>query len=125
VKPEAGAPADVEGARRAIDAIIERQRRATETGNVDLLTEDLADDLAERSERQLEALHEAVRNLSSRISNVRVQFDDATHATVRFRALVAGVRKSDSRPVTVYDGEVQWRLEYDSGEWLITWTSGS
>jgi predicted Ser/Thr protein kinase len=125
VKPEAGAPADVEGARRAIDAIIERQRRATETGNVDLLTEDLADDLAERSERQLEALHEAVRNLSSRISNVRVQFNDATHATVRFRALVAGVRKSDSRPVTVYDGEVQWRLEYDSGEWLITWTSGS
>jgi hypothetical protein len=118
-------PPNVEAARRAIDAIIERQRRATETGNGDLLTEDLADELAEKSERQLEDLHAAIRNIVSRISNVRVEFTDATHAAVRFRAQVTGVRRSDSRPVTVYDGDVQWRLEFDQGEWLITSTSGS
>ncbi len=119
-------PADVKespeaAARRAIESVVERQRRATETGDVEMFLRDMDPELAEENLEGFQAFVRDYRDRRSRITNIRIEFDDVETASVTFHVRLTGVR--GGRTETLYDGPVEWVLERDSGRWLIVWSS--
>ncbi len=111
---------DAEAARREIAAVVERQRRATETGDLALFLRDLAPDLHEESRDNLRELHEAVDSVRSVVRQVRVEFADAETATARVQVVLSVQRPRQKRWVTAFDGWVVWELSRIGGRWVIT-----
>jgi hypothetical protein len=117
----AGNPAAAEVAERAaIEEIVERQHRATETGDLALLLQDVAPELHEGVRASFRDMQESARNIQSEISRVTVEFREAGVARVAFDTKLTGRRIKDGRTVTIFDGRVVWALERRSGRWLIT-----
>ncbi|CAN5777743.1 hypothetical protein BH23GEM9_BH23GEM9_25990 [soil metagenome] len=110
---------DIRAATAAVNAIVERQRRATVDGNLELLLRDVAPELHEDLRRQFEEMHSTARNIASVITNTRVEFENEHSAAVSFRARITAVRRRDNRAVTIYDGDVVWELQRRGQQWLI------
>jgi len=113
-------PPDAEAAARAaIEAIVERQRRGTETADLTLLLADVAPALHDDVRDGVADMESTARDVTSQISDIRIALRDATHATVSFHTVLTGIRKRDERRVTIYDGAVRWTLERSADRWLI------
>jgi hypothetical protein len=108
-----------EAARMAILAIVERQRRATEAGDLDLLLQDVAPELHEAVRTSFHEMARSAREIRSKVTRVGVELAGADSAKVAFHTLLTGVRIKDGRAVTIYDGQVVWRVERRAGRWLI------
>ena len=117
------APAPVEEteaeARAAIEAIVERQRRGTESGDIEMLLRDVATPLHDAVQRNFQAMLATTRDVTSRITDVEVEFEDAALASVSFHAVLEGTRIRDDRSVKIHDGRVRWTVERSAGRWQI------
>jgi hypothetical protein len=117
--PEAEAGAAEAAARSAIESIVERQRVATERGDLDMLLRDLASDLHEETIRSFGDMKESARDITSRVRDIRIEFDDVDDAVVTFHATLSAVRRADGRRVTIHDGQIEWNVAHRGGRWLI------
>lgn len=108
-----------EVARMEILAIVERQRRATVAGDLDLLLRDVAPELHEAVRTSFHRMEQSAREIRSTVTRVSVELAGADSAKVAFHARLTGVRIKDGRAVTIYDGQVVWRVERRNGRWLI------
>jgi serine/threonine-protein kinase len=117
--PAADALAAEAAARGAIEAIVERQRVATERGDEEMLLRDLAADLHDQTLENLEDMNASARDITSRVRDISIEFDDADNATVSFHATLTALRRSDGRRVTIHDGRVEWVVARSGGRWLI------
>jgi hypothetical protein len=106
-------------ARRAILALVERQRTGTERFDMDLLLRDVAPPLHAEVRRDFAEMQASVRNMIARIMDVTIEFDDEMHASIAFHSVLSGIRISDGRRVTIYDGVIEWDLERSGDRWLI------
>jgi predicted Ser/Thr protein kinase len=110
---------DIERARREIVGIVERQRRATESGDRVEFTGDLSQELALEAVEDLADLHDAYHSIRSEVRNVRIYFEDATRARVDFHTWLSGTPRSGGPHVEMNDVHIYWTLAYRSGRWII------
>jgi hypothetical protein len=117
--PAADARAAEAAARGAIEAIVERQRVATERGDAEMLLRDLAADLHDQTLENFEDMNASARDITSRVRDISIEFDDADNATVSFHATLTALRRSDGRRVTIHEGRVEWVVARSGARWLI------
>lgn len=110
---------DIERARRELTEIIDRQRQATVTGDVDLFTRDLAPELATEVADDLVTLHREWSDLRSDIRNVSIRFDDATRARVDFHTVITGTPRGWDSEQLLQDTHVYWTVVRRDEVWLI------
>jgi hypothetical protein len=107
-------------ARSAIRDIVERQRRATEAGDLTLLLADVAPELHDDVRASFRDMQASARDVRSEVGTVTVEFPARDLAIVAFNARLTARRVRDGRAVTIHDGPVTWDLERRAGRWLIT-----
>jgi serine/threonine protein kinase len=117
--PAAEAAVAEAAARIAIAGIVERQRVATEHSDIDMLLRDISPDLQAAARESFGQMVKTARDFRSETRDLEVDFDDASHANVRFHVKLTAVRRSDGRRVTIHDGPVDWQVAKVQGRWLI------
>jgi predicted Ser/Thr protein kinase len=121
--PPAPSPKEVEAAARSeIQAIVERQRRATETGDRVLAVQDLAPALQKRMADELSKLHEGAMDISSRITDLKIEFLDPNRANVTMVASISFIRRKGGERES-HSNKVRWELKRVENRWLITKSS--
>lgn len=110
---------DEAAARDEILEIIERQHRATETGDVELLLQDVAPERHPEVRKSFGEMHASAREIKSEITRIEISFRPGSRVAVEFHARLTGKRISDGRAVTIYNGQVTWVLERRDEDWLI------
>jgi hypothetical protein len=106
-------------ATREIDAILDRQRRATESGDVDLLLRDVDSRLHRDVRRAFTGMHRDASHVKSEITNRTVRFTADDSAQVSFHAVITATRRGDRQRITITDRIVVWRLARSDGRWQI------
>jgi hypothetical protein len=110
---------DEAAALREIDGILDRQRRATQSGDIDLLLLDVDSRLHRDIRRAFTGMHRDASDVTSEITNRTVRFISPDTARVSFHAVITGTRRNDRRRITITDRIVVWQLSRSSGRWLI------
>ncbi|MEZ4414222.1 MAG: protein kinase [Gemmatimonadota bacterium] len=110
---------DAAAARRAILAVVERQRRATEAGDLRGLLADVHPNLIPEATRDIQAMLATVGDLSSQVADVQVEFEDDHHAYVEFHTHLTGRLLATGEFVEIADDWINWSMVYESGRWLI------
>ncbi len=117
--PEAPPAFDAARARAELTALVDRQRRATESGDATLFARDLSAALARENTPLLAALHREWSAVQSEIWNLTILLQGETRALVDFHTRITGVhRRSRSRSV-MEDTHVYWVVEAQGGRWVI------
>ena len=106
-------------ARQAIEQIIERQRRGTETADLQMLLRDVVESLRDDVSRDFASMQSSTRDARSRITNIHIVFDNATQARASFHSNLTAIRKSDGRRVTIFDGRLEYVLQNSNDRWRI------
>lgn len=110
---------DIERARRELVAVVERQRRATESGDGALFVRDLTPELAISAADDLDTLHAEWSAVRSELWNVRIRFEDGTRAHVDFHTRLVGTPRGGGREEVIQDTHVYWTLSLRDDRWWI------
>jgi hypothetical protein len=107
-------------AREMILVIIERQQRATEQGDLELLLADVAPHLHDAVRASFADMQGSASDVQSRIGQVTIELQRADVAAVAFHTRLTGRRIRDKRQVVIFDGTVRWTVQRRQDRWLIT-----
>ena len=111
--------ADEAAARQAIEEVIERQRRGTETADLQLLLRDVVDSLRDDVSRDFASMQSTTRDARSRITDIHIVFESTTQSRASFHSNLTAIRKSDGRRVTIFEGRLEYVLEHSNDRWRI------
>jgi hypothetical protein len=107
-------------AREMILVIIERQQRATEQGDLELLLADVAPHLHDAVRASFADMQSSASDVQSQIGQVTIELQRADVAAVAFHTRLTGRRIRDRRQVVIFDGTVRWIVQRRQDRWLIT-----
>lgn len=117
--PEVPPPFDAARARAELTAVVDRQRRATESGDATLFARDLSQALARENLPHLAALHQGWSAIQSEIWNLTILLQGETRALVDFHTRITGVNRGARSRSVIEDTHVYWVVEAQGGRWVI------
>jgi len=118
--PAPPAPAfEADRAQAELLDLVERQRRATESGDPALFARDLAPPLAQANLPFLAQLHAAWKEIQSEIWNLAIQFEGESRALVDFHTQITGIPRGGPGRQIIEDTHVYWILEARGSGWAI------
>lgn len=106
--------------RSAILAIVERQTRATRTGNVQLFLRDLVPSIRAAQRGDFDDMVEVTDARRSTVGEVKIDFDDTLHATVELQVTLEVQLGGESTWTTAFDDWVTWKVTRFQNGWMIT-----
>ncbi len=119
-EPELESFFDEARARAELRDVVERQRRATESGDRALFLQDLCPELGSLHAPFLAELHQVFSQIRSEVSNLDVEFVDSEMAVVDFTARISGIRRGERTWQVIQNSHVHWLVERRDQRWIVT-----
>jgi predicted Ser/Thr protein kinase len=115
-----GREAEGGGRRESILDLVERQRRATEKGDLDAFLADLAPDLREGARADFLRLLSENDSIRSETGDVRITLHGRDAATVRLKVRLWVLPNGKETWVTAFDDWVVWEVAWTDQGWMVT-----
>ncbi|MFO7980843.1 MAG: serine/threonine-protein kinase [Candidatus Aminicenantes bacterium] len=103
-----------------IKNILEKQRKAEETKDLDSVVNDIgSENILEQRKADLNLLFNHYRDIKSVYSDVKVNFNNTREAKVEFSHMLIAVYKKTNQRKVLFDGIKTWRMKKIGNKWKI------